>query len=340
MSRGVRESEWLATRRCLAIIRRLQREPTGWKDLVRAVLEAEGPEAYGQTKDQPLYKRFRNDIGRIRDRLRIDIRANRREYAIYDGDRPLLDLPDQDLTAIAWLEQNFHPNSPKYREVQDFLRRLRSFLAPTRRAFIERHRNGLVIDLGQRDQDKIDPHVETGLEQALSRRRRVEFDYYSPRNPGDQPRRHIVDIYDPVYFDTERGHYYVYGWCHYAVTPTGQDVVEDYITYRLGRIRNLRLLPNKLPGAPPPPKLYPVQYWLAPDIARGGVTPRRWINIDRIETAPDKGVIVFGATPQPFWAIQELMHYRHKCRVLGGPIVLDLIQETVEKMANLYKFEP
>ena len=335
--RGKRESQWLVMRRCLAIIRRLQQGPAGWKALIEAVL-AEDEEAYSQITGQALYKRLRNDLDRLRNNLYIDIRADRRsgEYTIHNLDTPLLDLSDEDLMTLAWLEQTFNPNSPKYREVRAFLQRLQLYLPPARRGQIEQQRTALVLNLGQRDEDRIDPQVETGLNQALARRQRVEFDYLSPQHEDEQPRRHIVDIFEPAYFDTERGHYYVYGWCHYAVTPTGQESVEDYITYRLGRIHNLKLLPHKLPPSPPIPKQYPVKYWLAPEVARYGVTQRRWITIERVEAQAD-GAIIYGATPHPFFAVQELMHYRHNCRVLGGAEMLQRMRNTVQEMANLYK---
>ncbi len=340
MSRGKRESQWLVIRRCLAIIRRVQRGPTDWRGLVEAVLAEVGPEAYGLRQEQLSPDLLHDDLARIRNSLAINIRADRRtrEYFIEDSQVPLFDLPDDHLTTIAWLEQSFNPASPKYREVQALLKWLQAGLSPERREFMGRQRTALVLDLGQRDEDRLDPDVETGLDRALARRLRVEFDYLAPQHADEQPRRHVVDFYDPPYFDTERGHYYVYGWCHYAVTPAGQETVNGYLLYRLGRLSNLRLLPDKLAPAPPIPKQYPVVYRLSNDVARYGVTHRRWINIERLEPQAD-GVEVHGSTISPFLAVQELMHYRHKCRVLGGPDMLDQMRKSIEKMAELYKAE-
>ncbi len=39
-------SQWLVIRRCLAIVRRVQRGPTGWRGLVEAVLAEVGADAY------------------------------------------------------------------------------------------------------------------------------------------------------------------------------------------------------------------------------------------------------------------------------------------------------
>lgn len=338
MSRGRRESQWLVIRRCLAIIRRVQRGPTDWWGLVEAVLEQEGPEAYGQTEGRALRKRLHRDLEHIRTSLRIELTFDRAtgEYVIRDAELPLLDLPDEDLVIIAWLEQTFHPHSPRHKEVTGFLERLRFYLSPERRKQIEQQRAALILELGQQDEDQILSQVEAGLQQALARRCRVEFDYFSPQNPHKQPRRHVVDIYEPPRFEASLGHYYVRGWCHYSVGPTDRLEVNGYIAYRLGRIRNLRLLSQKLPPTPPPARRYKVVYALTPVVARQGITRRRWTDIETIERHGDDSATVYGTTDTLFFALQELMHYRHNCRVLGGPEILAEMQKTIQKMAALY----
>ena len=47
MSPGKREGQWQVVRRCLAIVRRAQRGPAQWSDLLSAVLAQEGVDAYG-----------------------------------------------------------------------------------------------------------------------------------------------------------------------------------------------------------------------------------------------------------------------------------------------------
>lgn len=337
MSRGGRESDWLVIRRCLAMIRRLQRGPANWQQLVEAVLEQDA-EAYGRTEGQALYKRFRRDLKHIRDTLKVDLPLNRAtgEYLLQDSELPLLDLPDEDLTTIAWLEQTFQPNSPQHREVTGFLQRLRLFLSPERRSQLERQRAALTLELGQQDDDKILPDVEAGLQQALARRCRVEFDYLSPQNPTGQPLRHVVDIYEPLRFEAASGHYYVRGWCHYTIGPDSRTEVNHYIDYRLGRISRVNILSQKLQPAPPPVKRYDVIYTLTPDIARRGISRRRWIHIDRTEWHDDGGATLYGSTEDLFFALQELMRYRENCRVLGGPELLAKMKESVQKMAVLY----
>lgn len=208
MARGKRESHWLVIRRCLALIRCVQRGPATRDELTQAVLEEEGLEAYGEAERK---RRLENDLRRIRENLRVDLYFDRRAggYVIRDTWLPLLDLPDADLTTIAWLEQTFDHDSPKHDEVHALLGRLRFYLAPERRRKIERHRTTLVVDLRQRDEDEIRPAVWDGLTKAFVERRQVELLYLSPEYEDGQPRRHVVEPYEPYCFDTTRGHYYL-----------------------------------------------------------------------------------------------------------------------------------
>ncbi len=340
MSRGRRESHWLVICRCLAILGRAQRGPAEWKELVQAVLDQEGSEAYGETEGWALRHRLENDLKRIREHLWIDLYFDQQAggYVIKDTWLPLLDLPDDDLATIAWLEQTFDHDSPQHDEVHALLGRLRSYLSPERRAKIERWRTSLVMDLGQRDEDKIPSAVWDGLTRALTQRQRIEFNYRSPQHEDGLPRRHVVDPYER-YFDTVRGHYYLKGWCHYIVGPLGQQERGDYFYYRLGRISDLQVLPNRLPPFPPPARRYSVVYELTPQIARLGITRHRPIEIEAVEQRADGSAVVRGTTDSIFWAIQALMHYRHNCRVLGGPEMRREMQATVQKMAEMYAKE-
>jgi predicted DNA-binding transcriptional regulator YafY len=337
MSPGKRQSEWLVMRRCLAIIRRAQRGLASRDELVQAVLAQEGPDAYGEARGQALRRRLENDLQRIRRNLIVDLDFCRGEggYVISDTWLPLLDLPDEDLATIAWLEQTFDHDSPQHDEVHALLGRLRFYLDPERRAVVERCRTALVVDLGQRDEDEIPQAVWDGLTKALVERRRVEFSYRSPQQEDRVPRRHVVDPYER-YFDTVRGHYYLQGWCHYTDGPVGRYEQGRYFYYRLGRIGDLRLLPNKLSPLPPSAPRYAVEYELAPKIARLGVTRHRGIEIEEIERREDGSAVVRGETDNVFWAVRTLLHYGPNCRVLGGPEMSWEMRRVVEEMAEIY----
>ncbi len=332
-----RESHWLVIRRCLAIIRGVQRGPASRDELIEAVLAQEGPEAYGKTEGKVLHRRLENDLQRIRKSLMVDVYFDRQVsgYVIRDAWMPLLDLPDQDLSTIAWLEQTFDHDSPQHDEVHALLGRLRFYLDTERRAVVERCRTTLVVDLGQRDKDEISSAVWDALARALAERRRIEFVYRSPQQQDGVPRRHVADPYER-YFDTARGHYYLKGWCHYTDGPFGRHDQRKYFYYRLGRIADLQLLPNKLPPFPPSAPRYAVEYELTAKIARLGITHHRGIEIEEIEQRDDESVRVRGETDNLFWAVQTLLHYGSNCRVLGGREMLWEMRKIVRKMAEIY----
>jgi predicted DNA-binding transcriptional regulator YafY len=338
MPHGKRESHWLVIRRCLAIIRRAQRGPASWEELIKAVLAQEGPDAYGEEAGgKAQRRRLENDLRRIRRNLMVDLDFDRRAggYVIGDTWGGLLDLPDEDLATIAWLEQTFDHASPQHDEVHALLGQLRLYLALERRAVIERCRTALVVDLCQRDEDEIPPAVWDRLTKALVERRRVEFLYRSPQQEDGVPRRHVADPYER-YFDTAGGHYYLRGWCHYTDGPLGRREQCRYFDYRIGRIGEVHVLPHKLAPVRPPAPRYDLVYELAPQVARLGVTRHRGIEVQEIERREDGSVLVRAETDNPFWAVRALLHYGPSCRVVGGPEVVWKMRRTVEKMAAVY----
>jgi len=335
--RGQRESDWLVVRRCLAIMRRALRGPATWQELLQAVVAQEGADAYGSGAASTQRRRLEKDLERIRSHLGLDLRFDRDlgGYVVGDVAIPLLDLPDDDLGTIAWLAQTFTPDSPQHREVQGLLQRLEKALARERREEIERRHTALVLDLGRRDHDDIPTAVWNGLTRALVARRRIEFTYRSPQQDDQTPRRHVVDPYER-YFDTARGHYYLRGWCYYSEGPRGVRPQNRYFDYRLGRIADLQLRPEKLPPFPPPAPQYAVEYELSPRVARFGVSRQRGIEVTGVEMRPDGSALVHGHTHDPFLAVQALLHYGPNCRVLGGPEVLERMRSTVREMGEMY----
>jgi len=337
MSRGKRESHWQVMRRCLAVIRRVQRGPATAQELIQAVQDAEGADAYGGVQGQALLRKLEKDLKRIREHLLIDLYFDRGigRYVIRDLWMPLLDLPDEDLATIAWLEETFDHDSPQHDEVHGLLGRLRFYLSPERQAVIERCRTALTVDLRRRDEDEIQAEVWEGLTRALMSRQSVEFSYLSPQQEDQEPRRHVVDPYER-FFDTVRGHYYLKGWCHYTDGPLGQYTQQKYFYYRLGRVRDLRVLPDKLPPIPPSAPRYRVEYVLTPRVARLGVTRHRGIDVEEVERREDGSAVVRGTTEDVFWAARTLLHYGPNCRVLGGPELLREMRALMRRMWEIY----
>ena len=256
-------------------------------------------------------------------------------YVVTDAWRPLLDLPDEDLEAMAWLEQTFDHDSPQHDEVQALLGRLRLYLGVERLAALERCRTVLAVDLSQRDEDEIPPAVWERLTKALLERRQVELLYLSPRYADGQPRRHVAEPYER-YFDTTHGHYYLRAYCRCVVGPDGREEPCRYRTYRVGRILAVTVLPQKMSPLPPLAPCYAVEYELAPKVARLGVTHHTWMEIKEIEQRADGSAVVRGETDSLFWAVRGLLHYGSTCRVVGGPEMVREMQKVVGEMAEIY----
>ena len=337
--RGTRESHWLVIRRCLAILRRLQRGPASREALISAVLLAEGDEAYGGAKGKVLNKRFDNDLRRIRKHLGVEIAFDRKRgvYDIKDTWTPLLDLPDQDLSTLAWLEETFDEESPHHDEVQALVDRLRLFLSVDRRTEMLRQRHLLRLRLTRRDEEPIPEAIWQALARALEWKLRVSLTYRSPQQADEQPRVHIVDIFEPPFF--EDGHFYVRGYCRYTVGPKGRYEMRRYVDYRMDRIEEIEVLPERIPPESPSPPRYEVIYRLSPAVARRGVSRSRWILIEEVKRQEDGSAVVYGSTGDIFRARQFLMRYREHCIVLGGPELRQAMQESVEKMAKIYAEE-
>jgi len=182
MSRGTRESHWLVMRRCLAVIRRVQRGLVTWQDLLQAMEELEGPQAYGEGDERLRRRRLEKDLQRIREHLDVDLYYDHDAggYIILESQPGFFDLPDSDLETLVWLEQTFGEDSPQHKEVRALLGRLRSYLDAPRLNEIDGCRITLAMDLARRDEDEISPALWQKLNRALAGRRRIHFTYLSP----------------------------------------------------------------------------------------------------------------------------------------------------------------
>ena len=342
MKQGKRESQWHTLRRCLAIIRRVQRGPATWQDLAEAVRRWEHPEAYRQLEGEALQNEIQRDLSRIRKNLSINIRYNRRlqsyEIRREDTDRPLLELPDEDLTILNWLEQSFATNTPRQHEVSRFLSRLRSYLSEERFSELAHQRTLLHLDLGRRDEGHVPPELLDRLGKAVDRRCLIEVAYDSTECEPGFLERHRLRPYELPYFDTERGHYYLHAWCEHFDYQDKRVACKNYRYYRLDRVRHLEVLPTKFYEPAPPHDRFPVKYRLSAAIARHEVNYHSTIKIEAIDPEPDGAKIITGHTTSLFWATRFLLHYGETCTVLGGQEMRREMERIVKGMAQNYGF--
>jgi predicted DNA-binding transcriptional regulator YafY len=126
-------------------------------------------------------------------------------------------------------------------------------------------------------------------------------------------------------------------YCRRVEGPEGTTYPEAHRTYRLGRIQAVEVLPEKLPPMAPSAPRYKVEYELAPQIARFGITRHPQIEVQEVEQREDGSAIVRGETESVFWAVQALLHYGANWRVLGGAEVRREMQRVVQEMASVYR---
>ena len=336
---SIREGTTTVFRRCLVLLHRLQAGPAGKQELIEAVLSQMDQEAYGgDVSARALNKRFEADKKRLFDLFGVTLRYRRGDnvYEIQEVWEPLLNLPDESLTAMAFLQSTFSPAAPQSEQVQDFLSLLQTYLPPDRQRSLEQQRTALAVEWGQRDSDLIPPQIEETLNRALLEHRLIVFDYHSPAQADRKPRRHTVEPWRR-YFDSVRGHYYLRGFCRAVAGPSGVWQARRYFAYRLGRISNLEVLPQRLPPFPPPARTDRFSYRLGAEIARlGDVTQHPGITILQTETQPDEGILIHAETDDVWRATRSLLHYGANCQVLPGSRVYHELRETLKKMAESY----
>lgn len=325
-----RSGQWEVVRRCLRLIARLERGPTRREELVAL--------AYPDIPAAAAVKRFENDLRRLRDSLDVEIVYDHATatYALCNaGLVPLIDLPDDALVGLAFLEQSFDLDTPQFRSVQTLLSVITALLNTERRSDLAQARATLALDLSQRDNDPLDETVWQKLEIAHLERRLVRFAYRSPQQDDQAARHHLVEA-RKLYFDTVRHHYYLWGYCRWVEGPHGRWEARRFFRYRVGRIvpGSIELDPTRFPAMLPRVPTYAVIYRLAPKIARLGVSQH--FDTMQVTLADDGAATIHAETDDVFYAARTLLHYGPNCKVLGGPEVLTEVRRLIREMAALY----
>src|SRR5262245_54838288 len=110
-SRGDKRGSWATFRLRLVLVRRLLRGPATLPELIAAAEAEQGEDAYPQAAELAV----KHDLQALRDEFGCAIRYQRgqRAYALEDlGELALLDLPDDGLEALSFLDASFPDDAP------------------------------------------------------------------------------------------------------------------------------------------------------------------------------------------------------------------------------------
>jgi predicted DNA-binding transcriptional regulator YafY len=326
---GNKRSSWITFHRRLFLVRRLVRGPATAETLIadaRAFFD--DPEIYPPDARAAL----RHDFQALRNEFECVIR--RREegyYALEDfGRLALLDLSDNDMEALAFLIANFSEGGlPNAAQVDALLDRIVALLPHDRRIRFQRPARDVRLDYPASTSPSAD-HTLRLIKRAL-RRQQITFGYRSSYAPGGTVAQHRVAPYDLLFRD---GHIYLDAYCYdCGVAEYGR----TYVLYRLDRIvdESLRLLPTVLVPIQPTRPVYRLRYVLGPAVACQRDVAL-WGNHSEVIFLNDGSAQITAETADLWQARQILLRYREHCRVLEPPQLIEMIQDSLARMQQVY----
>jgi predicted DNA-binding transcriptional regulator YafY len=277
-------------------------------------------ETVGRPPDTWMFK-LRDDLRDLKA-LGYEVGFHRKSNCYRWTNSPFrLVLEDEHLAALTLLQRTFSDQTfPRVAEIRAFLDDLVTRLSPEQAHMLDSIPAGLVIQLTELgNYENIDLSTLRSIEAAINARRQLEFDYQSPKHENIV--RHCINIESFVFKD---GHFYLYGW------EAGRSGLRQY--------RIERIVPGSVTSAGSAQRLvhypYRIQYWLAPAIARGGISPR----FDNTEAAmqPDGSVVITAETSDLWEAHKVLLGYGAQARAVAPPALVDLMREAVRCMGSLY----
>jgi predicted DNA-binding transcriptional regulator YafY len=330
---GIKRSSWLTFRRRLLLVRALLRGPASSAGLIEAINTELGEQGYPEAAAAALKHDFDALKGEYGCQIIYD-RPNRHYRLDELGELALLDLSDECMEALAFLEASFPEESgmPEHANLRALLERVILLLPPARQAQHRRRRSAVRLGVGGGGR-RIDPGVLAVVKQAIEQRRELSFDYLSTFDTG-APRHHRVAPYG-ITFRPE-GHGYLDATV-LEVRPRGGESLRAVIDYRLDRILpgSARIEPTMLPPVRPAPLSYQLHYTLVPQVARrqdvASYFPQTAISYH------DDGSASITATITNLWqARQILLRYGDACQVHAPPELVALFRQTAVGLSRLY----
>ncbi|NTV63716.1 MAG: WYL domain-containing protein [Oscillochloris sp.] len=329
---GIKRSSWLTFRRRLLLVRALLRAPATSEALVAMINAELGGQGYPQAAAAAL----KHDLDALKGEYGCQItyeRASSR-YALTNlGELALLDVPDEELEALAFLDASLPERSdqPTYAHIRSLLERILLLLPPARQAQHRRKGNT------SRRQDKlaaaIAPEIMNGIKRAIKNRRELCFRYCGTSGE-ESPRQHRVAPYR-IYQGSD-GNTYLDATL-LEVSPLGQEATYAAIDYRIDRIvpGSVALLKAPLPPERPSPPCYRLRYSLTPQIARFyDITPL--FPAAQISYRDDGSAEITATIGNLQQAQQLLLRYGAGCTVHEPAELIALFRVTARELSAIY----
>jgi predicted DNA-binding transcriptional regulator YafY len=326
-----RRSQWRVIRRCTSILFLLLQDRQKSEKLLQIIYRDAGDEN-DSLSNESARRRFEEDRSRLKDWFGAELKYERStdKYILEFLSIPLIDLPDEALKGLVFLEQTFKSESaPMHKPIREFLLKIKSFLPEERQKALKRYRSLLEVNLDVLDSDDIPAEVFDLIESACGQKRQLKFQYRSPLYENQQIHEHIVE---PKQYYFENGHYYLYAYCTWSSFTVNLD---QFVTYRLGRIRNPKILSQHFTDRNPPK--YQLDYILSAKVARMGVT-EHFANSQVVKQL-DGSVLIHSVSTNLFIDIRKLLHYGENCHIVGGDEAIHEIKTIVRKLSQIYSDE-
>jgi hypothetical protein len=319
-------------------LQQLSRGPATAKELIVAVLETVGSDAYPDS-DTARESAFKHDRENLRNRLGADFIYDQRtrQYSLNDpGPFGQIHLSEDGLRGLALLSRDFGNGVGLQASIRALLNEIMPRLSPEARRRLESQPEGISLDLRQDvDQGVIPLRVWESVQRATEKHRKLSFHYVSPRYENGQPVFYEVAPQKLLY---QEGHWYLRAWSLSRREAQGDERREPaYLRFRLNYIlddEGLHILPTVLPAPFRRPPRIPVHYLLKPEIGRGEISH----HFDEIQITrhPDGSAEVRGSTDDVWEAARILLGYGEGCIVLGGEELVKEMLCRVRGMASNY----
>ena len=338
---AARGSEWVSLKRSLIILRRLIAGRASSIELVQAVIDGMGAEAY-PLADRARQAAFKHDRDNLRRNLEVDFfyDPRQRTYALRSpGPFASLELTPQHQRTLAMLYQVVLNRGDEFHQVRDLVTELIARLPADEQRKAIAFASAIDIKLEQFvGEGAIDNKIWSTIERAIQEKRKLSFHYQSSQ-AADAPLFYLEAA--PLQIQFRNGTWFLNAIELLQRGPDGKlEHDGGYRRYRMTHIRSddkLVVLPNVMTGGLRKAPIYRVHYRLSPSTTDDAV--RRYFDEMQITHLSDGGSEVTGVTDDIQEAARLLANYAEDCIVLGGPELRTEVEQMVLKMAKNYKLD-